>query len=226
MDTLEKSALVLVLTFSFAVLADGARAAQTTEPTVEGVWELNYELSDDPRARVEQRAGRPEGGGRGSGAGGRGGGGGGRGGGGGGRGGGGGGRGGGGGGDRPDPEQVVAMRAAMQELLTAARRMTIVVDRERDEVLFTYDDGRVMRLVPDGEEHAGLVGVDGIEVTRTTRWLEGALTTEIDLPSGGRMTVTYGLELEGALLAVSATLEGGRFEDRKLRRVYDRSPDR
>ena len=212
MNTLEKSALVLVLTFSFAVLADGARAAQTTEPTVEGVWELNYELSDDPRARVEQRAGRPEGGGRGGGAGGRGGGG--------------GGRGGGGGGDRPDPEQVAAMRAAMQELLTAARRMTIVVDRERDEVLFTYDDGRVMRLVPDGEEHAGLVGVDGIEVTRTTRWLEGALTTEIDLPSGGRMTVTYGLELEGALLAVSATLEGGRFEDRELRRVYDRSPER
>ena len=103
-----------------------------------GTWVLNDELSDDPRAGRGERAdgdarrrgGRPGFGGGPGGFGGR------------------GGRFGGRGGDRPDPELAARMREAMRDLMTAARRMTIAGDAE--EVVLTFNDGRVVRLIPDG----------------------------------------------------------------------------
>ena len=69
------------------------------------------------------------------------------------------------------------------------------------------------------------VGDVGIEVIRTTRWEEGVLVAEVELPSGGKMTSRYELEFEGQLLAVTSILEGGRFgEGQELRRLYDRQP--
>ena len=55
-----------------------------------------------------------------------------------------------------------AMQSAMEDLTTAARRMT-VVETER-EVLLTYADGRV-RLIPDDREHAGIAGTCGTRIT-------------------------------------------------------------
>ena len=197
---------------------------QEGERAIQGVWVLNDELSDDLRAafgnegsRGQRRRGPGAGGGRGPrGPGGRGP----------------GGRGGGGfggrGGDRPDPEEMAEMREAMQsamkDLMTAARRMT-VVETER-EVLLTYDDGRVVRLIPDDREHAGIAG-SSMQVKRRTKWNGEKLVTRIELQSRMKLKLeqTYEVLLDGQQLVVTSKFEGGRFgndEDRGLRRVYDR----
>ena len=203
-----------------------------------GMWVLNAELSDDPRPLPDNVGGEGErgqggrGGGFGGGFGGPGGGFGGRGG-----GFGGGGRGPGGGrggdGDRPDLEEMAERRAAMQEavrdLMTAARRMTIV--GTRDEVILTYDDGRVVRLVPDGREHAGLAGTS-MQVTRTTRWDDVTLVTDIELEGQVRLEVEQTYDLRdgeyGRQLLVTSRFEGGRSggKAREFRRVYDFDPGR
>lgn len=206
--------------------AAGAQAPEA-ERSIQGVWVLNSELSDDPRPALRNEDSRDQGR-RGSGA--RGGGGrGGRGGGGFGGGRGGGGRGGGGrGGNRPDPEAMAEMREAMQsammDLMTAPRRMT-VVDTD-GEVLLTYDDGRALRLIPDDRAHAGIAG-NSMQVTRRTTWIGERLVARIELQSRMKLTLeqTYELLLEGQQLVVTSTFESDRFENdeaREFRRVYDR----
>ncbi len=117
-----------------------------------------------------------------------------------------------------------AMQSAMKDLMTAARRLT-VVETER-EVLLTYDDGRVVRLIPDDREHAGIAG-NSMQVKRRTKWNGEKLLTRIELQS--RMTLkleqTYEVRLDGQQLVITSKFEGERFgndEDRELRRVYDR----
>ncbi len=183
-----------------------------------GVWLLNRDRSDNPQGRLapEERGegGQPAGrGGRPGGGMGRPGGGGGF----GGRGGGSGSRG--GAQSRPDREQMARMQAAMQDLLSAPNRMTVVQDGS--DVLFTYDDGRVMRLIPDGEKHAGIAG-NGIQVERRARWDGDLLIAEIQVPSGVKIVQTYDAPFEVGQLIVTTTLEGGRLpKERTLRRVYD-----
>ena len=46
--------------------------------------------------------------------------------------------------------------------------------------MLTRDDRRVVRLIPDGREHAGLAGTRA-RVTRRTRWRGATLETEIEL---------------------------------------------
>ena len=97
------------------------------------------------------------------------------------------------GGERPDPEEIAAMQSAMRsddgcaiaamqsamkDLMTAARRMTIVVTES--EVLLTYDDGRVARLIPDDREHAGIAG-SSMQVKRRTTWNGDKLVAQIEL---------------------------------------------
>ncbi len=231
--------LAAVIAVTTPVGGVGPEIAQAPEGdrAIQGVWVLNDELSDDPRARLGSMAGEEGRQGRGGGRGGFGGGGGGRrgfgggggGGGGGGFGGVGGGRGGGfgGGGDRPSPEEMAerreAMQSAMEDLMTAARRMT-VVEGER-EVILTYADGRVIRLIPDDKEHAGIAG-ESMQVSRRTKWDGEKLVTQIELQ--GRMSLeieqTYEVLREGQQLVVTSKVEGGRGSDepRVLRRVYDR----
>ena len=117
-----------------------------------------------------------------------------------------------------------AMQSAMMDLMTAARRMT-VVETER-EVLLTYGDGRALRLIPDDQEHAGIAG-NSMRVTRRTKWIGERLVARIELQSRMKLTLeqTYELVLEGQQLVVMSKFEGDRFEDdeaRELRRVYDR----
>ncbi len=107
--------------------------------------------------------------------------------------------------------------------MTAARRMT-VVEGER-EVILTYADGRVIRLIPDDKEHAGIAG-ESMQVSRRTKWDGEKLVTQIELQ--GRMSLeieqTYEVLREGQQLVVTSKVEGGRGSDgpRVLRRVYDR----
>ena len=198
--------------------------AQEAGLLLAGTWVLNDELSDDPRAvssgpaddEARRRGGRPGfGGGRDGfgrdpgGFGGR------------------GGRFGGRGGDRPDPEQAARLREAMQDLMTAPRRMTIAGNAE--EVVLTYNDGRVVRLIPDGREHAGLAGTRG-RVTRTTRWRGETLEADIELQGGRALSVrqTYDVRAagpgNGRQLIVTTHVRGGRLlrgHEREIRRVYD-----
>ena len=118
------------------------------------------------------------------------------------------------------------MREAMRDLLSAARRMTIAGDR--NEVVLTYDDGRVVRLIPDGREHAGIAGTSA-QVKRTTQWNGETLEAEIELQARRKFTVRQTYEVQddpdgGRQLIVTSHVEGGRSRrdgDRELRRVYD-----
>ena len=89
-----------------------------------------------------------------------------------------------------------AMQSAMKDLMTAARRMT-VVETER-EVLLTYDDGRVVRLIPDDQKHAGIAG-SSMQVERRTKWNGEKLVTRIELQSRMKLKLeqTYEVLLGG-----------------------------
>ena len=218
------------LSEGIAASATASGAGQGNEQVLAGSWLINEDLSDDLRP---QPGGRDRDGGRrgpggfgdpgwgpGGGFGGRGGYGG--------RGGF-GGRGGGFGGFDGDPQQMARMRAEMQEamrdLMTAPRRMTIVADE--DEVVLTYDDRRVVRLIPDGREHSGLAGT-GARVTRRTRWRGARLEAEIELQSRMELRVRQTYEVRTSddggyrQLIVTTRVDGGRRgRDRELRRVYE-----
>lgn len=198
--------------------AASTEAGETQTAGIDGVWVLNTELSDDPSGRLggpEGNANRGPGGGFGGGRGGFGGG----------R----GGFGGGGfGGNRPDPQEMARMREAMQQamrdLLAAPRRMTIV--STDDEIGLTYDDGRVVRLIPDNREHAGIAG-DRMQVRRTTRWDGDRLVADLELETRIPFRVEQSYEVrtdnvEGRQLIVTSRVEMGRRGggDREFRRVY------
>ncbi len=199
----------------------GVAAAAQTRPNLTGVWLLNYESSDDPRAQVpagvgeDQRGfGRYGGGGDGFGGG---------------FGGGGLGRSrfpGGGRGTRDDyqrgdgltPEQVDALRVAIRDQLTAPRRMTIA--HEPTEVLFTYDDGRYIRIVPDGREHAGIAG--SLQVMRKVVWRDGVLVAEVKFETDQKVIHEIDLRRGGEQLVFTTVLEPrGSQDEVRLRRVYD-----
>lgn len=120
-----------------------------------------------------------------------------------------------------DPLAADDVREAFADLLTAPRRMTIV-QRARDIVL-RYDDGRVVRLVPDDRDHAGLAG-PGVRITRKARWDGPALRAEIRLPSVPRLTHVIETQLDGERLVVTTQVEPrGRYDGLEVRRVYDRA---
>ena len=117
-----------------------------------------------------------------------------------------------------------AIQSAMEDLTTAARRMTVIATER--EVLLTYGDGRVVRLIPDDREHAGIAG-SSMQVTRRTKWTGKKLLTRIELQSRMKLTLeqTYEVHLDGRQLVITSTFEGERFgndEEGELRRVYDR----
>ena len=194
-----------------AVAAPAATGAvQHHERTLDGSWIVNEDLSDDLRPRPPRRDGDDERRDRGSfGRPGR-------------------GRfGGRGGGFGGDPERAARMRANLQEalrdLLTAPRRMTIVTDP--DEIVLTYDDGRVVRLIPDDRERAGLAGTSA-QVTRRTSWRGTALEAEIELQArvGIRVHQSYEVRTSDGhrQLLVTTRVDGGRRgREREFRRVYD-----
>jgi len=212
MRVMTKPMATVGLAALWAVTAGSPAQAQETERAITGVWALNQDLSNDPQEAVLR--GRPDGQGArgrggsgafgGPGSGGRGGFGGGR----------GGGFGGGRGGDRPDPEEMAATREAMQsamkDLMSAPRRMTI--EETQRGVLLTYDDGCVVWLIPDDQEHAGIAG-NAMEVRRRTKWVGEKLVAQIDLQSRieFKLEQTYEARLDGQQLVITSTFEGERF---------------
>ena len=124
------------------------------------------------------------------------------------------------------PPRMIARRArarasqfqAVADLLTAPRQMTITHDAR--EILFTYDDGRYVRLVPDNRAHAGIAG--GTRVTRKARWEGDTLVAEIKLKSNQKIVHEFVLRFDGEQLVVTTTLEPrGSQDELQLRRVYD-----
>ena len=200
------------------VLSSDVAQPESSTASLEGIWMLNADLSDEPRARLEgvgddrgQGRGRGAAGRRGSRPGGR-------------------GR---AGGRPPDREELARLRQGLQEavrdLMTAPRRMTIVMIE--NEIVATYDDGRVIRLVSDDQAHKGIAGTS-MQVTRRTRWENEKLVTDISLDSRieVRLEQTYEVRLtdpEGKQLVVTSRFVGGRASNgdrRELRRVYDVEP--
>ena len=117
-----------------------------------------------------------------------------------------------------------AMQSAMKDLMTAPRRMTVV--ETESAVLLTYDDGRVLRLIPDDREHAGIAG-NSMQVKRRTTWSGEKLVTRIELQSRMKLELeqTYEVLVDGGQLVITSKFESERFaddEDRELQRVYDR----
>ena len=200
------------------VLSSDVAQPESSTASLEGIWMLNADLSDEPRARLEgvgddrgRGRGRGLAGRRGSGPGGR-------------------GR---AGGSPPTREELARLRQGIQEavrdLMTAPRRMTIVMIE--NEIVATYDDGRVIRLVSDDQAHKGIAGTS-MQVTRKTRWENEKLVTDISLDSRieVRLEQTYEVRLtdpEGKQLVVTSRFVGGRASNgdrRELRRVYDVEP--
>lgn len=188
------------------VLSSDVAQPESSAASLEGIWMLNTDLSDEPRARLEG-VGDDRGQGRGRGAAGR-------------------------RGSRPGG-RVARLRQGLQEavrdLMTAPRRMTIVMIE--NEIVATYDDGRVIRLVSDDQAHKGIAGTS-MQVTRRTRWENEKLVTDISLDSRieVRLEQTYEVRLtdpEGKQLIVTSRFVGGRASNgdrRELRRVYDVEP--
>ncbi len=200
------------------VLSSDVAQPESAAASLEGVWVLNTDLSDEPRARLEgvgdvrgQGRGRGAAGRRGSRPGGR-------------------GR---AGGRPPNREELARLRQEVQEavrdLLTAPRRMTIVMIE--NEIVATYDDGRVIRLVSDDQAHKGIAGTS-MQVTRRTRWENEKLVTDISLDSRIEVKLEQAYEVrltgpEGKQLIVTSRFVGGRANNgdrRELRRVYDAEP--
>lgn len=214
------TALIVVVV---CVMPLGAGQVDEQHEVLLGTWVLNDDLSDalPPRTEMSKgNRGRRGGGfsGPGGGFGGPGGGGlGGR-------------RGGFGGrtGGRVPPEDRALRRAGLQEaikdLTTAPRRMTIGGTPE--EIVLTYNDRRVIRLLPDGREHAGLAGTS-MRVTRVTQWDDATLVAEIQLDSEVKFEIEQNYRVhdgeDGLQLVVTSRFNGGPFgrETREIRRVYD-----
>jgi|TARA_B110000014_G_scaffold170115_1_gene120813 hypothetical protein len=131
-------------------------------------------------------------------------------------------------GGRVPPEDRALRRAGLQEaikdLTTAPRRMTIGGTPE--EIVLTYNDRRVIRLLPDGREHAGLAGTS-MRVTRVTQWDDATLVAEIQLDSEVKFEIEQKYRVhdgeDGLQLVVTSRFNGGPFgrETREIRRVYD-----
>lgn len=215
------AALAVAFVWVVAVGSAAVGVQQMGDVDFRGVWRLNYELSDDPSPRVPGDVGqnRDDRGYRGGG----------------------GGFGGGGFGTGTGVGRVAGrgrgpyrnsrmrarraadqLRGAVVDQLTAPRRMRITQDGA--EIRLAYDDGRYVRLVPDGGAHAGISGKS--QIMRTARWTNRRLVTEVELESD--QTVSHELELTpaGSQLVVTTTLDldtSGFPDAFRLVRVYDAS---
>ena len=209
-----RAAFAVIMSLALLIIPRAVAAPFAETADLSGTWLLNYELSDDPRGNPVAvgddgrrgrgggfggRIGRPGGGRTGRGGYGR-------------------------AGDGIDPEKLrkrmTGVREAFADLLTAPRRMTIV-QRESESVL-TYDDGRLVRLIPDGREHAGIAG-QGIKIIRKTSWDAGALRAEIRIESGPKLIHVLEPRLHGEQLVATTTVEPhGDNAGLELRRIYDR----
>lgn len=204
-----------------------ALAASADHPDFSGTWELNEELSDNPREKMqeamEQRMAPPMGGsGGGMGGGSMGGGGSGGGMGGAGKGGGGarGGAGGmGGPGDgMPDREE---MQRRMRQIGERVRVMKI--EHGEAGMIVVYADGNERTLHLDGKKHYRETGRGDLEIK--SKWSgDREITVKAKTEDGRRVSEKWELAAEGGLLEVTVKIDGdSRRPSFDLKRVYQRS---
>jgi hypothetical protein len=205
--------------FALSLPAPLARAEEPARPRLTGRWQLNKELSEDARAKME--AVRDQGGDRGRPPGGAGGGMGGPGRGMGGRPGGtSGGRPGGMSGERPGGREGGPGGMRMQALLDPPTILTITGNDA--ELTFDAGDDVLVRYHLDGKKYKQEGGSFEVKAA----WKGAELVIETKPTEGsGRVTSTCGLLLESGRLQIVTTLEGPRGGDPiSVKRVYDPAP--
>ncbi len=164
-----------------------------------GTWQLNEDLSEDPRSKMGERMGRG-GGGMGRGGGGMG------------RGGGGMGRGGGGMGD-PEP-----MRDRMRRMEQGSETVTIL--HVEPQMTIRTADGRERLIYTDGRKQERTGGVGPVE-TRA-KWKKDRLIVRDRMETGMTITRTFFYVPEDRHLYVDTEIEG-RGPSFRFQRVYDRT---
>ncbi len=207
----------------FTSPAQASESNRSERPCFSGTWQLNEEMSENPRDKMKESMGSRRGGmGGGMGGGRMGGGmGGGRGGGmgrgmGGGKGGGRGGMGGDRGGDREE------MRARMQAIEEGIRRLEI--DHEDAVLTIRYDSGAEQAIYTDGRSFE-MENPMGEVVEATAKWKKNErVVVKMDTEHGGRITEIYELVpvAHQERLFVTVELPGnGPMPSIEFRRVYD-----
>ena len=194
-------AMALLITFT-AVPGNGA--SSEAPPDLSGDWQLNEELSEDPREAMRRsRSGRGGFGAQGRGGGGGRGGGFGR----GGRGQGGFGRGGGRGGEQQGRGGAGGERMNRFSL-----------EHQDPQLTFRFEDGQARTLTTDGETrtHQHPSG----EVRTEASWRGNQLVIKRQHDGGRKVKETYQLDAESGRLLVTTKLEGGA-RSMSFRRVYD-----
>jgi len=220
-------AFIAVVIFGLAVPREPVRAQQAPAVTRYDAFGGIWVISPDAYLRGPDSVSAPSGGsdGRrhGGGGGGRGYGGGG---GGGGGYGGGGGRGGGGrGGGRGEGNgEREAIANYSRTLLQPVKQMTIVPHEA--SLAIAYDDGRTLTLEATNKKVSSRVENGLVKLTRKSRWMDGAMISEIEIEGGPKLEEKYEVIAEGTELRVSITTEGGgRGGDdakRTITHVYER----
>ncbi|MDH3215001.1 MAG: hypothetical protein OEN01_01765 [Candidatus Krumholzibacteria bacterium] len=179
------SFLVAVLVARPFLGAEPAAAGKISGADISGTWQVNTELSDDPREMIQKktekmRAGRGGGGFRGGRnrrggfAGGR------------------GGADSNGGRGGPNREQ---MQERFRQLEDGRRNM--VIEQKGDEVAMIYASGDTMTIVPDGKTHKQKTAAGEVEIE--ARWKDLALEVKIKGSNGAAMTRLYRLSADGRL---------------------------
>jgi hypothetical protein len=207
---------MLTLALLVAMLAPAPPATAADKPSLAGAWTMNKEASDVLPPRGDNDSGdrgdggshRGNGGGRGYGGG---------------HGGFGGGMGRGGGGmrgERPNPDEVARMRAAMRDLTDPSDHLTIT---QTDSIIvITGADGRTTRLSPDGKK----IKDENTGIERKTKWDGARLVSEISGLGPGKATQTFTIDPESHQLRITVQMEGrsgrnGNAPPRTMAHVYD-----
>ena len=123
----------------------------------------------------------------------------------------------------PDPEQMDAMRQALDDAIASPESLLISQDGVAFEMVL--DGERAVRLYADGRKNRGSTGME-----RKTKWEDDRLVTESKMGGGFgpsvKITETWAMVPAPAVrLAITTRLEGGLFEKPVIiRRLYERAP--
>ena len=109
--------------------------------------------------------------------------------------------------DRPDKEEMQRMRDLTHEVLVSPVRL--VIDQAEALVTFTDDEGHVRRFAANGksEKHQLTSGT----VNTKTRWEDGAVVMELEIPHGVKLSRRYALSVAAGArqLIVTTDVTGG-----------------
>ena len=110
-------------------------------------------------------------------------------------------------GRQPDKQEMQRMRDLTHEVLVAPTRL--VISQDGDVVNFTDDEGHVRRYTANGKEERHQL-TSGTVATKT-RWEDGALVMELEIPHGMKLSRHFAVAVAGDAkqLVVSTEIAGG-----------------